>query len=296
MFLRMAKNVLLAAAKQAARAIHDAQALLITAGAGMGVDSGLPDFRGTEGLWREYPPLKELRLNFADMANPDWFARDPSFAWGFYGHRLNLYRRTVPHDGFGVLQRWASGMQGDHFVFTSNVDGQFQRAGFADNCVVECHGSIHFLQGLDGGPIISADEVSLPEVDPATLRVSEDVLPRLPDGSPARPNILMFGDWGWDGSRTETSHRALSSWMADLRRTRRSLVVVELGAGEAVPTVRRMSEAVARNFDCCLVRINPRDSHIPGGDRTAGVSLACGAAEGLSLIDSELAALRSAEE
>lgn len=288
----MAKGSLLAAAKQAARAVHEAQGLLITAGAGMGVDSGLPDFRGTEGLWREYPPLKRLGLQFTDMANPDWFARDPCFAWGFYGHRLLLYRRTVPHSGFDVLRQWADNMPSEHFVFTSNVDGQFQRAGFADERIVECHGSIHFMQGLDGGPVIPADEVTLPEVDPANLRLKEDTLPRMPDGSPARPNILMFGDGGWDGSRTNVRHRGFSAWMADLRSRHLPVVVVELGAGEAVPTVRMTSEAVARNFGCHLVRINPRDSHVPRGVK--GIGLACGAAEGLAMIDAELTTLRSA--
>ncbi len=85
---------------RAAEAISRAQALLITAGAGIGVDSGLPDFRGNEGFWRAYPPLQRLGISFYDMANPMWFKRDPELAWGFYGHRLELYRSTEPHEGF----------------------------------------------------------------------------------------------------------------------------------------------------------------------------------------------------
>jgi len=56
--------------RRAARAIRDADALLITAGAGMGVDSGLPDFRGSEGFWRAYPPMAKLGISFVEMANP----------------------------------------------------------------------------------------------------------------------------------------------------------------------------------------------------------------------------------
>ena len=63
----------------------------------MGVDSGLPDFRGDQSSWRAYPPYKKLGLNFIEMANPEWFSRDPRLGWGFYGHRLNLYRTTSPH-------------------------------------------------------------------------------------------------------------------------------------------------------------------------------------------------------
>lgn len=62
----------------AARAIEHAEAIIIMAGAGMGVDSGLPDYRGDEGLWRDYPRLKELGLSFESAANPGWFQDDPS--------------------------------------------------------------------------------------------------------------------------------------------------------------------------------------------------------------------------
>src|SRR5687767_732061 len=116
--------------EEAARAIAEADALLITAGAGMGVDSGLPDFRGNEGFWKAYPPMKKLGVSFSEMANPRWFREDPAFAWGFYGHRLALYRATKPHDGFRVLREWVQEKPLGGFVFTSNVDGAFQRAGF----------------------------------------------------------------------------------------------------------------------------------------------------------------------
>src|SRR5207245_5238982 len=89
--------------QQAAHALATADVLLIGAGAGMGVDSGLPDFRGTQGFWRAYPPYEKLGLDFASVANPRWFASDPELAWGFYGHRLNLYRSSRPHDGFRIL-------------------------------------------------------------------------------------------------------------------------------------------------------------------------------------------------
>src|SRR4051812_38416047 len=133
---------------QAADAVRSADALLVGAGAGMGVDSGLPDFRGNQGFWRAYPPYQELGLDFMSMANPRWFALDPAFAWGFYGHRLELYRRTTPHEGFAILRRWGERVKHGAFVFTSNVDGQFQRAGFADDRIVEIHGSIHLMQCL----------------------------------------------------------------------------------------------------------------------------------------------------
>ena len=57
----------------AAQSLREAEALLVTAGAGMGVDSGLPDFRGTEGFWEAYPPFRRLGLDFAELADPQWF-------------------------------------------------------------------------------------------------------------------------------------------------------------------------------------------------------------------------------
>ena len=77
--------------------LESSEALFIGAGAGIGVDSGLPDFRGTEGFWRAYPPLAQLGIRFEEMANPRWFHDNPSLAWGFYGHRLQKYIETIPH-------------------------------------------------------------------------------------------------------------------------------------------------------------------------------------------------------
>jgi NAD-dependent SIR2 family protein deacetylase len=81
--------------KRAAEAIRTADALLLCAGAGIGVDSGLPDFRGRQGFWRAYPTIAKLGLSFEEMAHPGWFAKEPSLAWAFYGHRLNLYRAKI---------------------------------------------------------------------------------------------------------------------------------------------------------------------------------------------------------
>lgn len=136
------------AARAAARLIRQADGLIIAAGAGMGVDSGLPDFRGPEGFWRAYPALRAAGIQFTEIANPDAFESDAPLAWGFYGHRLRLYRNTEPHRGFALLQALAGDLPYGAFVFTSNVDGQFQKAGFDPERVLECHGSIHWLQCL----------------------------------------------------------------------------------------------------------------------------------------------------
>lgn len=264
---------------RAAAAIREAEAVLIGAGAGMGVDSGLPDFRGNEGFWNAYPPFAERGLSFVDLASPDWFHADPALAWGFYGHRLGLYRMTDPHQGFSILATWAAGKPHGAFVFTSNVDGQFQKAGFDPDRVAECHGSIHHLQCA--APCADAiwentDEVS---VDEETFR-ARPPLPACPDcGAVSRPNILMFGDGGWHPQRTSGQLRALERWLHSV--SGRPAVVVELGAGRAVPTVRYQCEGAARRLDAPLVRINPQEPEGPPGT--------------LSLAEGALAALRHLE-
>ena len=75
---------------QTARLIEEADALIIAADAGMGVDSGLPDFRDDKGLWQAYPALGKARISLAQIANPRAFQHSPHLDSGFYGHRLAL--------------------------------------------------------------------------------------------------------------------------------------------------------------------------------------------------------------
>ena len=180
--LRMsAADIIAGDIQKAAVAIKEAKALVITAGAGMGVDSGLPDFRGNEGLWKAYPPLKKLGLSLPEMSTPRWFHTDPNFAWGFFGHRMQLYKSTTPHRGFEILKRWATSKESGYFVYTSNVDGHFQKAGFPEENIVECHGSIQFLQTLDGkGDVWPVPDDLVINVDESTFRASEP----LPEGPP----------------------------------------------------------------------------------------------------------------
>jgi NAD-dependent SIR2 family protein deacetylase len=260
--------------RRAAEAVREADALLITAGAGMGVDSGLPDFRGMDGFWKAYPPIAALGLRFEEIANPDWFERDPTLAWGFYGHRALLYRSTPPHAGFAIVNRWAESKPAGWFVFTSNVDGQFQKAGFDPDRIVECHGSLEFLQCREPcGPSIWSVDGALLDVDVPTMRAKEPLPSCVHCGTTARPNVLMFGDSLWCGSRTESQYERMRDWLATLRNRR--LVILEFGAGSAVPTVRRTSEHLARLPGATLIRINPREPETPAGH----IGLAMGALE-----------------
>jgi len=260
--------------RRCADAVREADGLLVTAGAGMGVDSGLPDFRGTQGFWRAYPALGRARIAFEAIASPAAFEADPRVAWGFYGHRLALYRKTIPHEGFAILKAIGASMRNGAFVFTSNVDGQFSKAGYADARVCEIHGSVHHLQCMRtcSDEIWSAADFA-PEIDEeqCLLRSALPVCPRC-DGL-ARPNIVMFGDWGWIESRQQAQTAALHAWLKQVTRP----VVVEIGAGTAIPSVRHFGEA-ARGV---LIRINPTE---PGVPKSKGFGLRIGGLEGIRLL------------
>jgi NAD-dependent SIR2 family protein deacetylase len=270
--------------QRAADALASAEALLIGAGAGMGVDSGLPDFRGNHGFWNAYPPYARLGLSFTELANPRWFARDAAFGWGFYGHRRNLYRATDPHDGFDILLSWARRMPAGAFVCTSNVDGHFQRAGFDPLRVLECHGSLEWMQCTRdcGAGLFDADADTI-EIDESTMRAHHP-LPACPEcGALARPNVLMFGDGDWDSSRAYEQEGRFRTWLEEV--AGRRLVIVECGAGTAVPTVRLLCEHLARTVGGRLIRINVREANVPAG----AIGLPTGALAALQAIDALLA-------
>ena len=264
--------------KKAKNWIERSDAILITAGAGMGVDSGLPDFRGNEGFWRAYPPLKKLNIRFEEMANPIWFEENPKLAWAFYGHRLNLYRKTIPHDGFKMLLELVKKKNNNYFIYTSNVDGQFQKAGFDEEKIYEIHGSIHHLQCTQNctDEIWSADGVEV-EVDMKKFE-AKNILTCPKCGAVARPNILMFDDWNWERNRANIQKQKYQKFLH--KNSGKYIAIIEIGAGTAIPTVRIEGEKLAE-FNSLLIRINPRDYKI---ESNLGFSIPLGGLEGIKKI------------
>jgi NAD-dependent SIR2 family protein deacetylase len=266
--------------ERAALIIRQAEAFVITAGAGMGVDSGLPDFRGNSGFWNAYPAYAHLRLSFEECATPQYFSIDPHFAWGFYGHRTNLYRETIPHEGFQIIRKWIVRNRADYFVVTSNVDGQFQRAGYDEERMHEVHGSIHWLQCQTRCSTTIWPNEEVFRIDETTMRAS-DPLPRcLVCGKVCRPNILMFGDWSWLQDRAHAQNQAFDRFLK--QNSGRSIAVIEMGAGKTIPTIRSTSEHLGRKLkQATVIRINPREPKIS----SPHISLPYGALEGLQRLD-----------
>lgn len=265
--------------------LQQADGLIITAGAGMGVDSGLPDFRGNEGMWQHYPALGKLRIGFTSIANPRAFVENPKRAWGFYGHRLKMYRQTEPHLGFKRLKELGEKFKQGYFVLTSNVDGQFQKAGFDPERVYECHGSIHALQCM------TPDDCS-PSVWPNLIELSIDndlceLVSPLPKckhcGELARPSILMFDDWHWQEWPYLQQKQRLEKWLKSVK----SPLVIEIGAGLAILTIRHFSEQLSEDGER-LIRINPANASISS---KRGVRLTMGGLAGIDMIFKEALAV-----
>ena len=115
------------------------------------------------------------------------------------------------------------------------------------------------------GEQIAARAVRRPASATDLLRVLPScTLPTCPRScNPARPNVLMFGDDGVVMDAIDQQQATFQAWLATLPKTCR-LAIVEVGAGKAIPTIRRISEAVLRSHPAAtLVRINLDDSDVP---------------------------------
>jgi NAD-dependent SIR2 family protein deacetylase len=178
----------------------------------------------------------------------------------------------------------------NYFVFTSNVDGQFQKAGFDDDLINEVHGSIHHLQCSKNctSRIWSAGKLEI-DVNENTLDVIGD-LPKCPFcGSVARPNILMFDDYAWNPSRRRMQESRLESWFQINATSNNKIVVLEIGAGNEVPTVRMKSIKVSSACNAKHIRINPMEQDIHHCD----IAIASGAKDAINIIYQQIMSLNS---
>lgn len=111
--------------------IHADTRITVITGAGVSAASGVPTFRGAEGLWKNYSPEK--------LATPDAFRRDPKLVWEWYDWRRRRIALCVPNAAHLVLAAW-SRRYAQFKLITQNVDGLHEKAGTAH--VIRFHGSI----------------------------------------------------------------------------------------------------------------------------------------------------------
>ena len=246
--------------------LETSDAVLVCAGAGMSVDSGLPTYRDKEGFWNDYPPYRELRKDYQTMASPHGFASNPHFAWGFFGHQYDLYKNTQPYIGYYLLLYFLHSKK-NYFVITTNVDGHFLKSGYSENRLHEAHGSIHRLQctipcqrsvwDVDTDMHIKIDRPSM---------TAQDTLPCCPNcHGVARPNIFMFGDtdesYVWEEG--QKSADSFMQWKQD--NLDKKVVILEIGVG--AEGLKKHVQKYAREFkNSTLIRINPEEDNIFDAD------------------------------
>ncbi|MBK2257660.1 SIR2 family NAD-dependent protein deacylase [Francisella philomiragia] len=263
--------------------IQQADAILIATGAGMGVDSGLPDFRGKEGFWKAYPFFEKLDIDFMDAASAQGFFSNPDVAWAFYGHRLEMYRKTNPHAGFSMLLDLVKSKNNNYFVYTSNVDGHFQKAGFDADRICEVHGSIHHLQCT----MNCNDEIwnNREIIHINKEQMSVDRYPRCNScGGIARPNILMFDDYYWVYQNSKKQEGKFNNWLHNtVIAKKQKLAIIEIGCGMSIQTIRMNNDWLVSKClgNAKLIRINPKDSEVAP---TKGWGLEMGGLEALGQI------------
>jgi NAD-dependent deacetylase len=145
----------------------------VLTGAGISAESGVPTFRGRDGLWKQY--------RAESLATPEAFERDPALVWEWYDWRRGLIAPVEPNAGHRVLAGW-EGLFSDFAVITQNVDGLHAKAG--SRSLVELHGNIWKLRCTKEGTVEEVRETPLPRLPP--------VCPSC--GSLRRPHIVWFGE------------------------------------------------------------------------------------------------------
>jgi NAD-dependent deacetylase len=145
--------------------------LTVLTGAGISAESGVPTFRGSAGLWKQFRP--------EDLATPEAFARNPELIWEWYDWRRGLLAKVQPNAGHRALAEIEERLP-QFTLITQNVDGLHKQAG--SKSVLEIHGSIWKLR------CTACNREWLDRSVPLKLP------PHCACGSLARPGVVWFGE------------------------------------------------------------------------------------------------------
>lgn len=245
--------------QQAKSIIQQADVVVLFTGAGMAADSGVPTFRGYNGVAETYPVLEKKNVTYASLTTQRMFDTNPDLAWAFHGHCYNVYKDTIPHAGYGMLLEMMQ-KKLDYFVVTSNVDSAHQKSGLDASKVYEVHGRIHTLQCTQCDAVWK-DENRRFDVDVDTFTLHSE-LPRCKCCALARPNFMMFGDTHFNKAETQEQARRFTAFMQKYDKGNHKIACIEIGAGETVATIRMMGEFIHdRVPGATLIRVNPIDTN-----------------------------------
>jgi NAD-dependent deacetylase len=152
--------------------LRDASSIAVLTGAGVSAESGVPTFRGNNGLWKQH--------RAEDLATPGAFARDPKLVWEWYDWRRSLIAQARPNAGHYALAA-AEARARKFTLITQNVDGLHEQAGSRN--VLRLHGSIWMLRCVECGDEREDRRTPLPEIPP-----------RCACGGLLRPGVVWFGE------------------------------------------------------------------------------------------------------
>jgi NAD-dependent deacetylase len=179
------------AVSELTRRVREASSITVLTGAGISAASGVPTFRGVDGLWRNYSPQ--------ELATPHAFRKDPKLVWEWYDWRRGLISKCSPNAAHQVLAAWSKRVPGFTLI-TQNVDGLHEKAGTED--VIRFHGSIWEVFCWNQCP--SSPERWVDRTVPL-----EKIPPECPYcGGLIRPGVVWFGE-GIDGAVLDRSMAAL---------------------------------------------------------------------------------------
>ena len=159
--------------KEVAKLLQSRPSLTILAGAGISAESGVPTFRGADGLWRQF--------RAEELATPEAFARNPQLVWEWYDWRRQKIQAVRPNAAHYTLAKWEREFP-SFTLITQNVDGLHAWAG--STRLLELHGNIWKVRCLKEGTIMDNREVPLPQIPPLCPEC----------GSLLRPHVVWFGE------------------------------------------------------------------------------------------------------
>ena len=149
-----------------------AKSLVILTGAGISAESGVPTFRGKDGLWKQYQAM--------DLATPGAFNRDSKLVWEFYNWRREVLAPLAPNAAHKALVEFEKRVS-RFTLITQNIDGLHQTAGSRN--VLELHGNIWWVRCTGCG--VRYEDRAVPLSELPRCRDCQELL---------RPNVVWFGE------------------------------------------------------------------------------------------------------
>ena len=230
---------------EARATLQQAERVAVLTGAGVSAESGVPTFRGEDGLWRNYRP--------EELATPQAYARDPDLVWAWYAMRFQKVSEAQPNAAHLALAKLAQ--HKDLTLVTQNVDGLHRRAGSKD--VLELHGDLTRSRCERCGHLDGLEPNFTPPPHCSKC------------GSRARPNVVWFGET----LPQNTFQQAINAFA----KTDVALVVGTSAVVEPAASLARL----AKERGAFVVEINPEATPL---SRLADASLRLSASAGMKAL------------